>query len=403
VPAAHRILIVAADCGSVPNVLRNNLLAQSGVGTVDFFNSGGGGSGTPDLALLQQYDTVVAYSNCPFVDPVTLGNNLVAYMQGGGVVVAFNFSWASGASIQGAWLSGNYSPFNTPGTNNFVNGTLGTCTNAQICSGVNTLSASNRQTLTVAAGATLAGTWNDGTPLMAYKGQAVGVSAYVGDFSCCWSGDFARIILNAANWLGHVPCASPTPSSTTPTQTITNTPTYTPSHTPTNTPTITPTDNPTNTPTAVAPAGMIVGHLTWQGITQPNVRNAGITGTLSLCVGGVPQSYSTSTDASGFFTVTTGLADGMYNWSFKGQANLGNAGTLAISAGSANQEMGLQRAGDCNNSNVVNATDFSVLRATFGTGNDLRADFNRDGVVNATDFNLLRSNFGQGGSTLVCP
>jgi hypothetical protein len=65
--------------------------------------------------------------------------------------------------------------------------------------------------------------------------------------------------------------------------------------------------------------------------------------------------------------------------------------------------MGMQRAGDCNNSNVVNATDFNILRATFGTGNDLRADFNKDGVVNSVDFNMVRGNFGQGGALLGCP
>jgi hypothetical protein len=120
-------------------------------------------------------------------------------------------------------------------------------------------------------------------------------------------------------------------------------------------------------------------------------------------VGGVPQSHGVSTDASGFFTVTTGLPDGTYNWSLKGQINLSNAATLTLLGGSANQEMGLMKGGDCNNTNVVNATDFSILRATFGTGNDLRADFNRDGVINSTDFNILRSNFGQGGTVLICP
>src|SRR5207253_6687003 len=109
-----------------------------------------------------------------YADPVTLGNNLVGFMQGGGVVVAFNFNWATDArAIQGAWLSGNYSPFNIGGGNG-TSGTLGTCTNAPLCSGVNTLSTFNgsNQSLTLAPGATLAATWNDGTPLIAYKGQA---------------------------------------------------------------------------------------------------------------------------------------------------------------------------------------------------------------------------------------
>lgn len=288
VPAAHRILIVAADCGALPNTMRNNLLALPGVGTVDFFDAGGGGSGTPSLAQLQQYDTVAVWSGCPFIDSVTLGDNLVAYMQGGGVVVAFNFSWHSSASILGNWITGNYSPFNRPGVDNPTDGTLGSCSTAQLCAGVAALSASNRQTLTLASGATLAATWNDGTPLMAYKGQAVGVSAYIGDFSCCWSGQYARIIVNAANWLGHVPCASPTPSNTatsTPTisttRTITPTPTrtYTPAntYTPTATgtlPTATNTFTHTLTPTPCGGGNYIVSQTTGASMV-PGTQNTG--------------------------------------------------------------------------------------------------------------------------------
>ena len=59
--------------------------------------------------------------------------------------------------------------------------------------------------------------------------------------------------------------------------------------------------------------------MTWQGINQPDARNNGITLTLSLCVGGVAHNYPATTDASGFFTATTGLPDGAYNWWVKGQ------------------------------------------------------------------------------------
>jgi hypothetical protein len=151
-----------------------------------------------------------------------------------------------------------------------------------------------------------------------------------------------------------------------------------------------------------------VGHVTWQGIPQPNARNVGITATLTLCVGGAPVTYPVTTDASGFFTVTTGLSDGAYNWHLKGLLNLANAGSTIISGGSANVEMGVMRAGDCNNSNNVSSTDFNILRQTFGKalgepGYDPRADFNRDNVANSSDFSLLRGAFGQGGAPPNCP
>ena len=56
------------------------------------------------------------------------------------------------------------------------------------------------------------------------------------------------------------------------------------------------------------------------------------------------------------------------------------------------------------NFNVVNASDFTTLKNTFGksvgqVGYDERADFDQTDVVNATDFSLQKGNFGSAG----CP
>ena len=151
-----------------------------------------------------------------------------------------------------------------------------------------------------------------------------------------------------------------------------------------------------------------MGHLAWQSIGQPDSHNAGITGTLTLCVDGAPSSYTAITDASGFFTITTGLSDGSYDWRFKGRKWLATAGTLTLSGGATNQEMGTQRAGDANNTNLVDAQDFAILKAAFGKqegqfGYDERADFNNNGAVNSSDLTLLKSNFGQAGAPANCP
>lgn len=196
----RKILLVQADCGVNPDTLRNNLLGLDPTLTVDFFNAQ---AGTPTLAQLQAYDTVVPFSNCDYADPVTLGNNLASYIDSGGVVVAFNFDWFGGnKSIQGTWLTGGYSPFNNPGSVNFVAGTLGTFTAGHpLMLGVSSLNSSFRMTMTLATNATQVAAWNDGSPMIAFKGRAVGVSGYVGDSAGNWSGDFARLILNAGNWL----------------------------------------------------------------------------------------------------------------------------------------------------------------------------------------------------------
>ena len=80
-----------------------------------------------------------AFSNCGYADATTLGNNLDAYIAGGGIVVASNFDWfGPGTSIAGAWIT-NDSPFNDLAPLNFPTGTLQTCTFGPLCDGVTTL------------------------------------------------------------------------------------------------------------------------------------------------------------------------------------------------------------------------------------------------------------------------
>src|SRR5205823_3169419 len=183
---------------------------------------------------------------------------------------------------------------------------------------------------------------------------------------------------------------------------------------PTNTPTNTRTNTPTNTATAT-PGGtaMLVGHVTWQGRPpQPNALQAlAITLTLRLQSGGPASEYTgMTTDASGFFTVPVGsLPGGSYYWRVKDPKYLATSGSVTLTgAPVTGVEMGTQPAGDASNDNVANATDFALLRNSFGKsqgqpGYDDRADFNGDLVVNSGDFGLLRANFGTGGAPPVGP
>ena len=165
------------------------------------------------------------------------------------------------------------------------------------------------------------------------------------------------------------------------------------------TPTYTPTPTRTQTPTATpTPGQQIIGHITWQSIPQPDQRNRGLTATLTICVGGVSNNSTVSTDASGYFTVTASLPNGSYNWHLKGSRWLATNGTLTLSGGTTSVEMGLQRAGDADAGNQVNTTDFVILKSAFGGSADRRADFDNDGAVTVADFTLLRSNFGSVGA-----
>jgi hypothetical protein len=175
-----------------------------------------------------------------------------------------------------------------------------------------------------------------------------------------------------------------------------------------------------STPTA---ATNLVGHVTWQGRpAQPNaLQQIPITLTLRSRAGGPDIAYTgMTTDPNGFFTVTTSASAGAYNWRVKSaQVGAGqqdyNPGWLAVTgtltlvgAPVTNLEMGLQRAGDCNNDNLVNSQDFIILKIAFGRsagqfGYDNRADFTGDQIIGSTDFVQLKNNFGFGGAPPIGP
>jgi hypothetical protein len=155
----------------------------------------------------------------------------------------------------------------------------------------------------------------------------------------------------------------------------------------------------------------LLGHVTWQGRpAQPNTLQQ-LPITLTLKLGTTEVNYAAqTTDVRGSFTVPVGsLASGTYTWRVKGPKYLANAGSISLTGEAVTQvDMGLMRAGDCNNDNIVSAVDFTILRNTFGKavgdpGYDDRADFTGDQVVTVGDFNLLRSNFGFNGAPSIRP
>lgn len=209
------------------------------------------------------------------------------------------------------------------------------------------------------------------------------------------------------NIVGPMLTLTPTPLTPYPTSTPTLTRTYT------RTPTIT--NTPTSTPTATPPA-ILVGHVSWQGITQPtgtpNARNV-LPLTITLKLGTTEVNYARqNTDPSGFFTVPVHtLSNGTYQWRVKGPNGvsgsnsnglnpcfLANSGTVVLAgAAQTNMEVSTMKGGDANNDNIVNTSDFNILKSDFGQSSPKRSDFNNDGVVNTSDFNILKSNFGQAG------
>ena len=252
-PCQFQVLIVYADSEGLPTQLQSEILAEPGVTACDLFDAT---VGTPTLGQLQQYNIVVPFSNSPFLDADTLGNNLADYVDGGGIVVQHGFSHLGPGEpygVNGRWLSGNYNPYDYSENFAFNAFTLGTFNAAHpLMAGVTGLNSDFQNIVTPAAGATEVAATNLGTSLVAFRPVSgghttVGVTAYVG-FAATESGDWGKVIVNSGRWL--IPCGTPTPTPTaTATVTVTPTPTATATATPTPTrPPPTPRPRPTPYP-----------------------------------------------------------------------------------------------------------------------------------------------------------
>lgn len=213
------------------------------------------------------------------------------------------------------------------------------------------------------------------------------------------------------------------PDSCLPTPTPTTTPTPIPS--PTNIPTtaITPRSTHTSTPTPTltltpGTGSTLVGHVNWEARpAQPSALQT-LSVTLTLSSGPTNRTFTNlSTDQYGFFSATLGnLPSAIYTWQVDDAASqthppnyLANTGEVDIGGTpTISVEMGIMRAGDANNDDMVNIADFNMLKVAFGTAcgsanYDRRTDFTGDCLVNTADFAPLKRNFGQGGAPPVGP
>ncbi len=371
-----RVLIVYADTAA-PATLQTEIMAEPGVTAVDLFDAQ---AGTPTLAQLQQYNIVVPYSDNPFLDGATLGNNLADYVDAGGIVVQYGFShYGPGQpyGVNGRWLTGNYNPYNYS-TNLQPNAfSLGTHNAGHpLMAGVTMLNSNFANIVTLAAGATEVAQNNLGNSLVAYRPVSgghttVGVTAYVGS-DAAQSGDWGKVIVNAGRWLGGS-CA-PVPSS--------------------------------------AVSRKLHGAFTGD-INLPLVAIGGAVGIEDRtgAVAGAHQMVVTfaSPVTVGGASVTSGT--GAATFSVAGAVvtvdltGVTNAQRLAVTltnvndgttAGDVTIPMGVL-SGDTNGNGSVNAGDVSQTKgqsgAAVGAGN-FREDVNSNGAINAGDVSLVKSRSG---------
>jgi hypothetical protein len=266
-PCQFQVLIVYADTEGLPTQLQSQILAEPGVTTVDLFDAN---LGTPTLGQLQQYNIVVPFSNSPFFDADTLGNNLADYVDGGGIVVQYGFAhYGPGQpyGINGRWVTDGYNPYDYSANLEGSLFSLGAFNAGHpLMAGVATLNSNFANVVTPNAAATEVAQNSLGESLVAFRPvgthTTVGVTAYVGA-AATQSGDWGKVVVNAGNWLlncqgSPTPTPTPTPSVT---PSVTPTPSATPSVTPTPTPSVTPTVTPTPTPT---PSGCVFSQGYWK-------------------------------------------------------------------------------------------------------------------------------------------
>ena len=119
--------------------------------------------------------------------------------------------------------------------------------------------------------------------------------------------------------------------------------------------------------------------------------------------GSAPFTQMVSLDAAGHFTVTNALPQ-FYAIAIKGANQLQRTLTADSTSNPVSSLNATLLAGDANNDNSVDSSDFGLLIGAFnsdinlpGSGYDPAADFNGDGFVDSTDFGLLIANFGMRG------
>ncbi|HEU5181952.1 MAG TPA: choice-of-anchor D domain-containing protein [Candidatus Polarisedimenticolia bacterium] len=154
-------------------------------------------SSVPSPAVLAGYDAVLVAVNNPPSNPSGVGDALADYVDGGGGVVMTLASFIPGWEVTGRLRSGGYLPVVGVG-GPIGSSILGSFDAAHpIMEGVSTASGDLLGDVTLASGASLVASWDNGEPFVATKGlHVVAVNAFFAD-SGFWSGDVPRLLRNA--------------------------------------------------------------------------------------------------------------------------------------------------------------------------------------------------------------
>ncbi|MFH0816315.1 MAG: DUF2341 domain-containing protein [Methanobacteriota archaeon] len=147
---------------------------------------------------------VFAWTNNDPANCVALGDVLADYVDGGGKLVILAFAWWSDDgqySLSGRIVTDAYGPFlSEDGHNHYSTSSLGTYDASHpLMQGVTTASDYYRDYVSLATGATLVASWDDGEEFVAVKGNIIGINSHMGSASS-YGGDMGQLLHNVVNY-----------------------------------------------------------------------------------------------------------------------------------------------------------------------------------------------------------
>ncbi len=153
----------------------------------------------------------------------------------------------------------------------------------------------------------------------------------------------------------------------------------------------------------IQPPTAVSGQITLQGAFPGAIAGQNLTLQFRPTDHSPSFAWQAALDAGGNFTLPQ-IPPQPYEVWIKGAKWLAKTQRVDTTAGSVGNVRAALPAGDGNNDNRVDASDFTLLIGAYnsdaaiaGSGYDARADFNGDGMVDSTDFTLLIGSYNQSG------
>jgi len=196
-----RVLVLFADVDD--HGLASYFASDSRFSFVETYNAH---DSTPSQAFLNQFNTIITWSNYPYMNTDTLGNRMKKYIDNGGGLVMMTFSHLSDMyGLRGAFMAGNYDPVKPALNCGYTNDSIGVVSNPShpVMSGVSDVKPSyHAYTDTLTNGSSPLFYWTDGTIGAAVK--TIGNSRIVAlnQFPGMDYGAHAnKLIANSAFWV----------------------------------------------------------------------------------------------------------------------------------------------------------------------------------------------------------